>query len=117
MPPKPLWTLHEPLAADLPQILSLVPSATVSSTLLATPAVKWVLFTMDTGQELSPHSSPQSAVILVLEGQLRVTVGDSPFTVDAQSAVVLPANLPHAVLALQPTRFLLSMFQPDAPSR
>lgn len=111
MPPKPLWTLNEPLAADLRQTLLPLPSATVSSTLLATPAAKWVLFAMDAGQELSAHSSPQSAVILVLEGQLRVSVAEASFTVDAQGAVVLPADRPHAVQALQPSRFLLSMFQ------
>ncbi len=111
MPPKPLWTLTQPVATDLRQMLSMAPSATVSSTLLATPAVKWVLFTMDAGQELTTHSSPQAAVILVREGELRVIVDEVAFSAQAQGAVVMPANHPHAVQAVQATRFLLSMFQ------
>jgi quercetin dioxygenase-like cupin family protein len=69
------------------------------------------LFAFDAGQELTEHTSPFDAFVLVLEGALALTVGGTPVRATPGSIVHMPANVPHAVEAVEPTRMLLIMLR------
>ncbi len=100
--------LIKDLAAALP-----VPEAGIaSSPLLDLPGrTKLVLFAMDAGQEISPHAAPFPAQVLVLQGRLEVMVGLDWEALGADEGLDLPAGLPHAVRALAPSHFLLTMLR------
>ena len=49
--------------------------------------------------------------MLSLEGRLVLTVGGQPIETAPHSVVVMPANVPHAVRALDASRFLLIMLK------
>lgn len=72
------------------------------------------LFAFDTGQGLSEHTAPFDALVLVLEGALDLTVGGHAVRAVPGTIVRMPANVPHAVDATEPTRMLLTMLRERA---
>ena len=69
------------------------------------------LFAFDAGQGLSEHSTPYDALVLVLEGELTLTIGGAPVRALPGTVVRMPASVPHAVDAPVPSRMLLLMFK------
>ncbi len=69
------------------------------------------LFAFDTGEGLSEHTAPFDALVLVLDGSLLLTIGGKPVDAEAGTIVRMPANIPHAVDARQPSRMLLIMLR------
>jgi quercetin dioxygenase-like cupin family protein len=72
------------------------------------------LFAFDAGQELSEHTTPYDALVMVLEGSLRLTIGGAPVDAEPGTIVHMPNNVPHAVMAVSPTRMLLIMLRGPA---
>ncbi|MEQ9860357.1 cupin domain-containing protein [Pectobacterium cacticida] len=69
------------------------------------------LFAFDQGQGLSEHSAPYDALVMVLEGELVLTIGGEPVIARPGALVRMPANIPHAVDAQQTSRMLLTMLK------
>ena len=69
------------------------------------------LFAFDQGEGLSEHTTPFDALVLVLDGELRLTVGGQPVTASPGTVVRMPAQIPHAVDATAPARMLLVMLK------
>ena len=69
------------------------------------------LFAFDAGQGLTEHTSPFDAMVLVLEGTFSLTIGGTPVKATAGTIVRMPADVPHAVDALEPSRMLLVMLR------
>lgn len=69
------------------------------------------LFAFDKGQRLSEHSAPFDAMLQVLEGQAEITINKVPFKLGAGETIIMPANIPHAVLALEQFKMLLTMIK------
>jgi quercetin dioxygenase-like cupin family protein len=67
------------------------------------------LFAFDSGQGLTTHTSPFDALVVVLAGALTLTIGGTPVHAIPGTIVRMPANVPHAVDASEPTRMLLIM--------
>jgi len=88
-----------------------VPGATVSKPLINLAEGKVVVFAMDAGQEMSEHRAPFVATVHVLEGRLRFGVGAEEREMSANDWLVMPADAPHRLTALEPTRFLLTLLK------
>jgi quercetin dioxygenase-like cupin family protein len=88
-----------------------VPGATVSKPLLNLPEGKIVIFAMDAGQEMSEHRAPFVATVHVLEGRLRFGVESADRVMGPNDWLLMPANAPHRLTALEPTRFVLTLFK------
>ena len=69
------------------------------------------LFAFDAGESLSEHTSPFDALVHVIEGAFTLTIGGVPVPSPAGSMVLMPAGVPHAVDATQPSRMLLIMLR------
>ncbi|MFO7301062.1 MAG: cupin domain-containing protein [Acidobacteriota bacterium] len=69
------------------------------------------LFAFDQGQSLSEHTSPYDALVLTLEGKFVLTIGGRPVDATPGTIVRMPANVPHAVEAADPSRMLLVMLR------
>jgi quercetin dioxygenase-like cupin family protein len=73
------------------------------------------LFAFDRGEELSEHTSPFEALVLVLAGTMRLTIDRRPVVAQPGTIVRMPANVPHAVEAVEPSRMLLIMLMERKP--
>jgi len=84
--------------------------AIVSRTLARLAGGSLTTFAFDAGQGLSEHTSPREAFVLVLDGELEISIGGTPYTVGAGQIIRMPAGVPHGLEAKSPTRMLLAMF-------
>jgi quercetin dioxygenase-like cupin family protein len=82
-----------------------------SRVLARTAAGNVTLFAFDAGEELSEHTAPFDALALTLSGSLILTIGGKATRTAAQSVVLMPANVPHAVHATEASRMLLIMLR------
>jgi quercetin dioxygenase-like cupin family protein len=89
----------------------IVPGATVSKPLLNLPQGKVIVFAMDEGQEISEHRAPFVSAVQILDGRLRFGVDSQEREMIAHDWLIMPPNAPHRLTALEPTRFLLTMFK------
>jgi len=69
------------------------------------------LFAFDEGQGLAEHTAPFDATALVLDGRLVLTIGGAAVTATPGTIVRMPAGVPHAVDAPEPSRMLLVMLR------
>lgn len=84
----------------------------IASRILAkTPGGNLTLFAFDTGQELTEHTSPFDALVMVLEGSLILTIGGTPVPATPGTVVRMPAGIPHALAAPEACRMLLMMLR------
>ena len=99
----------EPLA--LQSLISRTEHGISSRILAKTAGGNMTLFAFDAGQGLTEHTSPFEAVVMVLEGSLTLTIGGTPVIARPGAIVRMPANVPHAVDAPEPSRMLLTMLK------
>jgi quercetin dioxygenase-like cupin family protein len=86
-------------------------AAIISRTLARSPGGNLTLFAFDRGQELSEHTAPFDALVQVLDGRAELTIGGRPVVAEAGQSVLMPANVPHAVKAVEPMKMLLVMIR------
>lgn len=69
----------------------------VSKTLVQNQLVSMTLFSFDKGEEISTHAAGGDAMVTVLEGTRRFTVGGKVFILNAGETLIMPKDIPHAV--------------------
>jgi quercetin dioxygenase-like cupin family protein len=87
------------------------PGSVVSKTLKQNPAGTITLFAFDPGQGLSEHSAPFDAVVQVIEGEGSFIIGGEEHNLKEGELIIMPANVPHAVKAVQRFKMLLIMLR------
>lgn len=85
--------------------------AIVSRTLIDEESGTVTVFAFDETQRLSEHSAPHEAVLQVVDGTAEVAIDGEPHRVEAGEAIVLPADVPHAVDAVTRFKMLLTMIR------
>jgi quercetin dioxygenase-like cupin family protein len=83
----------------------------VSKTILNKSVGTLTLFAFDAGQSLSEHTAPYDAVVQVLDGSARLTIGGQDKMVSDGQIIIMPANVPHAVNAEERFKMLLTMIR------
>lgn len=101
---------------DLTSKVEVQPESTVSRTALRGEGARVVLFAFDAGQELTEHTSALPVLLQALDGHLRITADGRAVDLVPGGLIHLGARLPHAVLAVEPSRLLLTMLDSRAPS-
>lgn len=112
-------TMNEERAGSLPPsaptsletLVSYAEGAVVSRTLKKSKAGTLTLFAFDKGQELSEHSAPFDAFVQVLDGEVELTIGGEQVLASRGEIVLMPADLPHAVRAIERFKMLLMMIR------
>jgi quercetin dioxygenase-like cupin family protein len=95
----------------LTELIEYADDAVVSKTILDKPVGTITLFAFDKGQKLSEHTAPYDAVVQILDGQARLTIGGKDMQVSAGEIVIMPANIAHAVTATVRFKMLLTMIR------
>ena len=81
----------------------------VSRTFAQNPALSLTLFAFDGGEGVSTHTAPGDAMLQVLDGEALVNIDGKEMTVGAGEVVVMPADIPHSVDAVQRFKMLLTV--------
>jgi len=83
----------------------------VSKTILDKPAGTITLFAFDKSQKLSEHTTPYDAVVQVVNGCAKLTIGGKEIIVSSGEIIIMPADVPHAVEAEEKCKMLLTMIR------
>ncbi|MBI5499968.1 MAG: cupin domain-containing protein [Deltaproteobacteria bacterium] len=98
-------------ARRLADIVAYAPASIVSREIVRGKTGTVTVFAFDKDQGLSEHTAPFDALVLVLDGTARLTIGGNPVDAGAGEAVLMPANVPHAVLAVDRFKMMLTMIR------
>jgi quercetin dioxygenase-like cupin family protein len=96
---------------DLDEHIAYFDESVVSKTLLKKEAGNISLFAFEQGQGLSEHTAPFDAVVYIVDGEARISIGGDTQTVGKGKMLVMPANVPHALHADQRFKMLLIMIR------
>lgn len=94
---------------NLESMIEFAKEGIVSKTFLDRPDLKMVLFCMAKGQSLSEHTASMPASIHVLKGKAIITLGENKYEAAPGLWVYMPAELKHAINALEDFVFLLTL--------
>ncbi|MFO7447827.1 MAG: cupin domain-containing protein [Ignavibacteriaceae bacterium] len=83
----------------------------VSKQIIKKPNGNITLFAFDKEESLTEHTSPYEAVVYMVDGEMEIKIGGNPYKVKAGEIIVLPPNVPHALVALQHSKMLLTMIK------
>jgi quercetin dioxygenase-like cupin family protein len=83
----------------------------VSKQILKKPNGNITLFAFDKDESLTEHTSPFEAVVYMVDGEMEVTIGGTPYSVKAGEILIMPANIPHGLKAILKSKMLLTMIK------
>ncbi len=101
-------------ALEAKDIVAYADGSIVSRTAAENPAGTITFFAFDAGQGLSEHSAPFDAFVQILDGRAELTIGAKAITARTGQLVIMPANVPHAVRALERFKMLLVMLRGES---
>ena len=79
----------------------------VSKTLVQNELVSVTIFSFDQGEEISTHASGGDAMVTVLDGKGRFTIGGQVYYLEQWQTIVMPKDIPHAVYGEEQFKMLL----------
>ncbi len=82
---------------ELKNLVSYQDGQVVSKTLVQNDYLSMTIFSFDKGEEISTHAAAGDAMVTVLEGKGRFTVGDEVFYLEEGETLIMPKDIPHAV--------------------
>ncbi len=83
----------------------------VSKQILKNRAGNVTLFSFDKEQGLSEHTAPFDALVQVLDGEAEIRINGEPHRVKAGEIIIMPANITHALQAVESFKMLLTMIK------
>jgi quercetin dioxygenase-like cupin family protein len=95
----------------LTEMVNYQDGSVVSRQITKADAGNVTLFAFDTDQGLSEHKAPFDALVHVLEGEAEVRISGTPYQLQAGDVIIMPANEPHALKAIQKFKMLLTMIR------
>jgi quercetin dioxygenase-like cupin family protein len=97
--------------AILAGLIDYADDSIVSKTIVDKPVGTLTLFAFDKGQKLSEHTAPYDAVVQVLDGRGALTIGSKRIDISAGQLIIMPAGVPHSVVAEEKFKMLLTMIR------
>lgn len=98
-------------AVELLNLLSYQDGSVVSRALIKGANGSVTVFAFDKGQELSEHTVPYDALVYILDGEVEIKISGVAHRITAGEAILMPANEPHAVKAVEKFKMALSMIK------
>ena len=85
--------------------------AVVSRELVKKKTGTVTIFAFDKAQGLSEHTAPFDALVQVLDGVAEITIGGTPHLLGKDELILMPANVPHALKAIERFKMMLVMIR------
>ena len=69
------------------------------------------IFAFDKGEGLSEHTAPFDAMVQIIDGKAEITISGNKNVLEAGEMIIMPANEPHALKALEKYKMDLTMIR------
>ena len=91
--------------------ISYADKAIVSKHVLKKQTGNITLFAFDKGEGLSEHTTPFDALVTVVDGKTEITINGKPHLLQTGDSIIMPANIPHALQAIEKFKMVLTMIR------
>ncbi len=69
------------------------------------------IFAFDKGEGLSEHTAPFDAMVQIIDGKAEITISGNKNILETGEMIIMPANEPHALTALEKYKMVLTMIR------
>lgn len=104
-------TIEKGKAFNLDNSITYAAQAVVSKTVVKRDTGTVTLFAFGKGEGLSTHSAPFDAMVYIIDGTARITIGETVHEIKTGEAIIMPASIPHAVYAIENFKMMLIMIK------
>jgi quercetin dioxygenase-like cupin family protein len=104
-------TAPTPFMGNVLELASYQAGTVVSREIVRKGVGTVTIFAFDQGGGLSEHTAPFDALVHVLDGVAEITVGGTPYKVAKDELIIMPANVPHALKAVERFKMMLVMIR------
>ncbi len=99
---------------NLTQLVPVYEDQVTSMTLVQRKGIGMTVFALDKGQEIREHASPGDAMVNLLSGKVEIKIGEEKFLIEKGETIIMPANVPHALYAIEAFQMLLVVVKPES---
>ncbi|MBU1937903.1 cupin domain-containing protein [bacterium] len=102
------------LSAQVIELVDLVDyqeNSVVSREIIKKETGRVSVFAFDKNEGLSEHTAPFDAMVYLLDGEAEITISGKPHHLRKGEMIIMPANEPHALKAVQKFKMLLTMIR------
>lgn len=85
----------------------------ISKQVTKSKAGNLTLFSFDKEQGLSEHKTSYDAIVQILDGEAEITINGQLFHLGKGQAIIMPANVPHSLKAIERFKMLLTMIRQE----
>lgn len=96
---------------EMSGLVSYHSGSVISRTLIDRKIGTITLFSFDAGQGLSEHTVPFDAFVQIVDGAAEVTIDGKMHRVSAGEFIIMPANVPHSLKAVEKFKMMLVMIR------
>ena len=86
-------------------------SAIVSKTIIKKDSGNISLFAFDKEEAISEHKANFDVLVQIIDGKAEIVINKQSFIIATGQSIILPANVPHAIKAIERFKMLLTMLK------
>ncbi len=83
----------------------------VSRTIIKKETGTVTVFAFDKGEGLSEHTAPFDALVEIIDGEAEVVISGEPHKVRSGEILIMPADKPHSLKAVERFKMILTMIR------
>lgn len=99
------------MAINAAKFIEYADNSVVSKQLIKKDTGTITLFAFDKSQSLSEHTAPFDAFVQIVDGKGEFVIDNKPVIVSQDEFIILPANVPHAVNAVEKLKMIIVMIK------
>lgn len=96
---------------ELAHVVDYQVNSVVSREIIKKETGRISVFAFDKNEGLSEHTAPFDALVYILDGEAEITISGKPFHLKKGEMIIMPANEPHALKAVQKFKMMLTMIK------
>jgi quercetin dioxygenase-like cupin family protein len=108
---EPSHIKENPEILDLESLLDYQEGSVVSRMLMNKKIGTVTMFSFDKGEGLSEHTAPFDALVYIFDGKAEIIISKKSYILEKGQMIILPANEPHALNALERFKMMLIMIK------
>lgn len=104
-------TINKAEKFNVADVVEYASQSVVSKQVLKKESGNVTLFAFDKGEGLSEHTAPFDAIVNIIDGEAEIKIGGKPHVLKTGEAIIMPANIPHALKAVEKFKMMLVMIK------
>jgi len=106
-------TFEKETIFNLEEMIEYTDGGVISKQVTKAKGGNMTLFSFDKEQGLSEHKTPFDAIVEILDGEAEITIGGNLHNLKKGDCIIMPANIPHALKAVERFKMLLTMIKQE----